>query len=426
MCASRWLAVGPQLVVVALIGLGVASCSSNSDRFSDIFGSGNDPRSETTGSIPSSTSRVESKPLPHLASNSGDGVSGGGRGMGSYQPGNSDVTGSLPAAAPPPPAWTWEGGTAVILAPGETLEMLAKRHGVPVAALMEANSITSPGQVHAGQRLVIPRHRGPATALSAPQTRIASSVPSAVAVPPGPPRSALAPTVAVHVVAPGETLHSIARLYHKPVLVLAKANNIPPDTQLRIGARIVIPDAHAATLAVPPAPRVEALTPPPVSQNFATADSPHSARVVTPAGPAGQEGPLKSAEPAGALQAFRWPARGRIITGFGPQPNGLQNDGINLAVPEGTPVKAADDGVVAYAGNELKGYGNLVLVRHSNGFVTAYAHASEVLVKKGDVVKRGQVIAKSGQTGTVTSPQLHFEIRKGSVPVDPAQYLNGV
>ena len=110
---------------------------------------------------------------------------------------------------------------------------------------------------------------------------------------------------------------------------------------------------------------------------------------------------------------------------FGPKPNGLQNDGINLAVPEGTPVKAADDGVVAYAGNELKGYGNLVLVRHSNGFVTAYAHASEIMVKRGDNVKRGQVIAKSGQTGSVTSPQLHFEIRKGATPVDPSQYLNG-
>ena len=131
MCASRWRAIGPQLVVVALIGLGVASCSSNSDRFSDIFGPVNDPGSETTGSIPPSTSRVDSKPLPHLASNSGEGVSGGGRGMGSYQPANSDVTGSLPHAAPPPPAWTWEGGTAVTLAPGETLEMLAKRHGVP-------------------------------------------------------------------------------------------------------------------------------------------------------------------------------------------------------------------------------------------------------------------------------------------------------
>ena len=134
---------------------------------------------------------------------------------------------------------------------------------------------------------------------------------------------------------------------------------------------------------------------------------------------------MKTAEPAGSLPSFRWPVRGRIIAGFGPKPNGLQNDGINLAVPEGTPIKAAEDGVVAYAGNELKGYGNLVLVRHANGFVTAYAHASEILVKRGDTVKRGQVIAKSGQTGNVTSPQLHFEIRKGSTPVDPAQYLNG-
>jgi murein DD-endopeptidase MepM/ murein hydrolase activator NlpD len=133
----------------------------------------------------------------------------------------------------------------------------------------------------------------------------------------------------------------------------------------------------------------------------------------------------KTAEAVGSLPSFRWPVRGRVIASFGPSPNGLQNDGINLAVPEGTPIKAADDGVVAYAGNELKGYGNLVLVRHSNGFVTAYAHASEILVKRGDQVKRGEVIAKSGQTGNVTSPQLHFEIRKGATPVDPAQYLNG-
>jgi murein DD-endopeptidase MepM/ murein hydrolase activator NlpD len=138
-----------------------------------------------------------------------------------------------------------------------------------------------------------------------------------------------------------------------------------------------------------------------------------------------QQSAVKTAEPAGSLPSFRWPARGRVIAGFGPSPNGLQNDGINVAVPEGTPIKAADDGVVAYAGNELKGYGNLVLIKHSNGFVTAYAHASEILVKRGDTVKRGEVIAKSGQTGSVTSPQLHFEIRKGSTPVDPSQYLNG-
>ena len=110
---------------------------------------------------------------------------------------------------------------------------------------------------------------------------------------------------------------------------------------------------------------------------------------------------------------------------LGPKPNGERSDGIDLAVPQGTEVRAAEDGIVAYAGNELKGYGNLVLVRHANGFVTAYAHASDILVKRGDAVKRGQVIAHSGQTGNVTSPQLHFEIRKGATPVDPAQYLSG-
>jgi murein DD-endopeptidase MepM/ murein hydrolase activator NlpD len=425
MCASRRSAVGPQLVVIALIGLGAASCSSDSGRFpSDIFGSDESSRNDTTGSIPQGSNHVDSRPLPHLANNAGDGTSGGGRGMGSYQPGNSDITGSLPPA-PPPPAWTWEGGTAITLAPGETLEMLSRRYGVPVAAIMEANSITKPAQVHPGQHVVIPRYRGPAAAaMSAPPTRVASTAsPMPSATPVGPPQAALAPTSAVHVVAPGETLHSIARLYGKPVLVLAKANNIPPDTMVKIGDRIIIPDVRSAMPAKPAAPHAEA--PAPASQNLATADSPHSARLVTPAAPVGQESAVKTAEPAGALPSFRWPARGRVIAGFGPQPNGLQNDGINVAVPEGTPVKAADDGVVAYAGNELKGYGNLVLVRHSNGFVTAYAHASEILVKKGDTIKRGQVIAKSGQTGNVTSPQLHFEIRKGSTPVDPAQYLNG-
>jgi murein DD-endopeptidase MepM/ murein hydrolase activator NlpD len=125
------------------------------------------------------------------------------------------------------------------------------------------------------------------------------------------------------------------------------------------------------------------------------------------------------------VPSFRWPVRGRVIAGFGTKVNGAANDGINLAVPEGTSVKAAEDGVVAYVGNELKGYGNLVLVRHSNGFVTAYAHASEIKVKRGDQVKRGQILALAGQTGNVRSPQLHFEIRKGSTPIDPTQYLNG-
>jgi murein DD-endopeptidase MepM/ murein hydrolase activator NlpD len=347
--------------------------------------------------------------------------------MGSYQPANGDVTGSLPPPAPPPPTWTWEGGTPVTLAPGETLETLARRHHVPLAALMEANSITNPALVRPGQHIVIPRYRGPAAALSAPPTRVATTAAMPVPAPVGPPKTALTAPSAVHIVAPGETLHSIARAYGKPVLALAKANNFPPETKVRVGDRIVIPGVSAAAIAKPAtvAPRAEAPAVSPPSQNFATADSPHSARLAVTGVPAAPEGAVKTAEAVGSLPSFRWPARGRIIAGFGPQPNGLQNDGINVAVPEGTPVKAAEDGVVAYAGNELKGYGNLVLVRHANGFVTAYAHASEILVKKGDAIKRGQVIAKSGQSGTVTSPQLHFEIRKGSTPVDPAQYLSG-
>jgi murein DD-endopeptidase MepM/ murein hydrolase activator NlpD len=119
---------------------------------------------------------------------------------------------------------------------------------------------------------------------------------------------------------------------------------------------------------------------------------------------------------------FRWPARGRIIQGF--RTNG--NAGIDIAVPEGTPVKAAESGVVAYAGSELKNLGNLVLIRHPNGYVSAYAHNGDLDVKRGDQVKRGQTIARSGQTGAVQSPMLHFELRKGSTPVDPTQYLAGL
>ncbi|MGA7788806.1 MAG: M23 family metallopeptidase, partial [Xanthobacteraceae bacterium] len=227
----------------------------------------------------------------------------------------------------------------------------------------------------------------------------------------------------VHVVAPGETLDSIARLYGKPVMVIARANNFAPDTRVRVGDHIVIPEMGQRP--APAAPRAEAPLTQPSSQNVATIESPHSARLATPSAPVAADNPIKTQEAASALPSFRWPVRGRIIAAFGPKPNGLQNDGINLAVPEGTPIKAADDGVVAYAGNELKGYGNLVLVRHANGFVTAYANASEILVKRGESVKRGQVIAKSGETGNVTSPQLHFEIRKGATPVDPSQYLSG-
>ncbi|MGC5780046.1 peptidoglycan DD-metalloendopeptidase family protein [Methylobacterium sp. NFXW15] len=130
-------------------------------------------------------------------------------------------------------------------------------------------------------------------------------------------------------------------------------------------------------------------------------------------------GSVAQASAQASADNFRWPAKGRVISGYGSS----GNEGINIALPEGTPVKAAEDGTVAYAGSDVKGYGKLVLVRHSNGFVSAYAHNGELDVKPGDKVKRGQTIAKSGASGNVTSPQLHFEIRKSGAPVDPMSQL---
>ena len=151
-----------------------------------------------------------------------------------------------------------------------------------------------------------------------------------------------------------------------------------------------------------------------VASNNAAETAPETTASLTPQQPA----------EAAASAEFRWPARGHIVQSFG-EKGGVKSDGINIALPEGTPVKAAENGVVAYAGNELKGYGNLVLIRHDNGFVSAYANNGDLKVKKGDAIRRGQVIATSGQSGNVTSPQLHFELRKGATPVDPMQYLSG-
>jgi murein DD-endopeptidase MepM/ murein hydrolase activator NlpD len=244
----------------------------------------------------------------------------------------------------------------------------------------------------------------------------------------------------VHTIAPGETLMKLSRQYKKTLTELAKANNLAPHTQVKVGDRIVIPGLRgqqqqqlAAATSAPgiqqprPAQQPQQLAQqpawPPAPQTVASREPTSTARVVSPA----TESPVAEktkAETTSSLPGFRWPVRGRVVTAFGPRPSGQQNDGINVAVPEGTPVKAAEDGVVAYAGNELKTYGNLVLIRHSNGYVTAYAHASEILVKRDEPIKRGQVIAKSGQTGNVSAPQLHFEIRKGSSPVDPMPYLD--
>ncbi len=241
----------------------------------------------------------------------------------------------------------------------------------------------------------------------------------------------------VHVVAPGESLIGLARNNNMSLSALARANNHRAAHQ----AQCRRPHHHSGWRA---SDRGRASCA--VDDNSGAVNGRRAAAGGAAAHRSGRKGRKRSgadrasgdavnrrppkprrrgAEAAGAVPSFRWPVQGRVIAAFGPKPNGGQNDGINLAVPEGTPIKAAEDGVVAYAGNELKGYGNLVLIRHANGYVSAYANAKELLVKRGDSIKRGQVIANAGQTGNVTSPQLHFEIRKGSTPVDPTKFLTG-
>jgi murein DD-endopeptidase MepM/ murein hydrolase activator NlpD len=132
---------------------------------------------------------------------------------------------------------------------------------------------------------------------------------------------------------------------------------------------------------------------------------------------------VRASEPVSGVASFQWPVSGRVISSFGATLQGERNDGINIATPLGTPIHAAAGGTISYAGNELKGYGNLVLIRHSNGYVTAYAHADRLTVSRGDTVLKGEIIGYAGSTGDVDTPQLHFEIRKGVTPVNPQPLL---
>jgi murein DD-endopeptidase MepM/ murein hydrolase activator NlpD len=411
--SSSW----PRVAVLALVGMAAAGCS-NSARFdSNPFASNRQTQPpETTGSIGTrspGSSRVYAQPLPAPSRPATVAAKGGtaygAQGLGAYHPGASDVTGSVPAHRAPPPApaghWTWDGGQPVTVSRGETVEMIARKYGVPASAILETNGFREGAVLRPGQRVVIPRY------VSASATHA-----------PAPQAAPVRRAENVHVVEPGESLIGIARKHGISLTALARANKIQPYTKISIGDRLTIPGGRPVAARHASAPQVA--QPRTVPAEKVASVPPQSARVATPEHHT-TETVTKTAEAAGSIPSFRWPVKGRIIAGFGAKSNGATNDGINLAVPEGTPIKAADDGVVAYAGNELKGYGNLVLIRHANGFVSAYANASELLVKRGDTIKRGQVIAHAGQTGNVNSPQLHFEIRKGSTPVDPTKYLGG-
>jgi murein DD-endopeptidase MepM/ murein hydrolase activator NlpD len=437
----------PHVAALALISFGFAGCSADmttrlsQNSTSNPFAS----QPEATGSVP--TPAVERRELPQYSRpqaqyqsqalpppvaapqsypTASAGVSGGGRGLASYSPPPAhplETTGSVAPRSVAATHAAGPGGTTIIVGTSDTLETLARRYNVSSAAILQANGYKGPRALSPGQQLIIP-HPTATAAVAAPALAAPASKPVAVAAAPS-----------VHVVNHGDTLLSIARRNHVSAAELARANSIDPSAKLKLGMKLTVPGAKTAAVAPAAQPVVAAAAQPaaamaqPATKMAAVAGGPQQnarlAQATTKVEETAPEAPVKANEATGALPTFRWPVRGKVITSYGAKTNGKSNDGINLAVPEGTPVKAAEDGVVAYSGNELKGYGNLVLVRHSNGYVTAYAHASELLVKRGDTIKRGQVIAKSGQSGEVGSPQLHFEIRKGSSPVDPLQFLNG-
>jgi murein DD-endopeptidase MepM/ murein hydrolase activator NlpD len=313
---------------------------------------------------------------------------------------------------------------SVRVAQGMTLYSIAKANNITVSQLAAANHISAPYSVSTGRVLRIP---GVAQAKVPSSRYVAESDVSSNEDISTPAKKLTAG--GSHMVASGETLFSLGRKYGVSPYTIADLNGLPHDKPLSIGQSVRIPAGKGPTIAAkqPLADEQETIASneeqPEVieSPKTLTAKKSLAAEEIPDAAPAPKQVAEATANPTAG--SMRWPVKGKIISQYGAKPNGLKNEGINIAVPEGTGIRAAESGVVAYAGNELKGYGNLVLIRHEGGWVTAYAHAKELFVKRGDTVKRGDVIAKAGQTGSVSSPQLHFEVRKGATAMDPLKFL---
>ncbi|SFV33035.1 LysM peptidoglycan-binding domain-containing M23 family metallopeptidase [Hyphomicrobium facile] len=304
--------------------------------------------------------------------------------------------------------------------PGDSLYGIARSNNVKLAELQQVNGISDPRRVKPGTVLKVPGE----SANEAP-SRMAESKPVLPSyapphsVPPLAPASAsaapLPPAQSAAAVVPPITPS-------EPPARYGDSTTAQP-TVINGERRVASLSDNKVTDASPdpsPAAAPVQATQPTLPAAPEQKPSPPEEKVAVAVPSAVAEGAASSANNSGKL---RWPTIGKIVAGFGSRSDGTHNDGINLQVPLGTEVHAAESGVVAYAGSELKGYGNLVLLRHDNGWVTAYAHNDELLVKRGDKIKRGQVIAKAGKTGSVDQPQVHFELRQGSKPVDPMPYL---
>lgn len=252
---------------------------------------------------------------------------------------------------------------------GDTLYSISKRYDMPLRDLIDANSLKPPYTLKVGQVLRLP----------------ASTY---------------------HVVSRGDTLYSISRQYNANIADLKRINNLSYPYTLAVGQKVILAGSARS---------LSATANPPPKRKYTARAAPRK----TTSRPA--RGSYTVVQKRSSK--FSWPVRGTIVSKFGTIGKGRANDGINIKAARGTAVKAADAGTVAYAGNELKGFGNLILVRHNDGWITAYAHNDRLLVKKGQKVRRGEKIATVGATGGVNSPQLHFEIRAGKKAVNPVAYL---
>jgi murein DD-endopeptidase MepM/ murein hydrolase activator NlpD len=273
---------------------------------------------------------------------------------------------------------------------GDTLYDISKRYRLSMRDIAYLNKLNAPFMLAEGQRLRLP-----------------------------PPQE--------YKVRSGDTLYEISRMFSTDTSAVARQNNLSAPYTIRTGQVLRMPSSVPA-----PKPKRAATTrlanvSPPQKPSAGNAARPAktNAKANAPAArePVSRPVKISSTPPSRAASKFLKPVEGRVISGYGPKKDGLHNDGINIAAARGTPVKAAENGVVVYVGNELKGSGNLILVRHADRYMSAYAHLDQFLIKRGQTVQRGQSIGTVGSTGAVSAPQLHFEIRRGTEAINPQGYL---
>jgi murein DD-endopeptidase MepM/ murein hydrolase activator NlpD len=324
-------------------------------------------------------------------------------------PPSSRSVASLPAMPVAPPAHPAGTYTHTIRS-GESLYTIARHYGVTAQAIMDASDISAPDKIYVGQRVIIPGRPDLLAAMDH-------------AAPPAPGTPKLPVDSARPVVATNDADAEPIVVPPRPERPAARLASLGGDDNVPLAGRVLktAPPRSLATPVAPtpmPEPAPQEAAAPATPAPAAASPAPRTAASTAPA--RATKLPLQEPAVSGA-DKFRWPVTGKILVNFA-----ASNDtGINIAAPIGAPVKATENGTVIYVGNGVEGYGNLILIRHGNGYVSAYANLKDTSVAKGTVVARGDTIGTVGETGSVSSPQLHFELRKGATPVNPVPLLAG-